>query len=794
MKQRTKRKMVWTLAPIALLSGGAALAQQAPSATGAAPTEVQEQQMERIVVTATKRSTLLQETPIAVTAYSQVTLDNAGVKDLTSLQVMVPNLVVEQHGDSGGVHVFMRGVGSTNHTEIGDPAVAFHVDGVYSPRPQGATVLMYDLDHVEVARGPQGTLSGRNATAGSINLETAKPRFDKFSGNASAVVGDYNRIGMTTALNIPLSDELALRIAAISDRHDGYIAFQPRSNVVSGQRKYMAGDQLGARITAAWRPSANFDLLAAAEYYRDNGTGNVALMQRPRAGQDIYSAQIDTPGALDQSSVTYRTRMNYRPNDALELSYIGSVSQLKRTNASDNDAGVLPGFKQEHRTEWSKFDNYTHELQLKSADEAARLQWIVGGFMIHEDNSIRFDIDISSSAVPAGLGPIVVHPTQPNDTAWAMSFIQPKRTLDSKAVFGQTSYALNKDFKLTGGARYTVEQKDDTGGRNWVCPNFGSTIGTGGHLIGAGGPVTAATCASSFAPGTWPGGGDNSATSPEESSATYLGRLEYAFSKDVNGYASVSTGFKSGGFGDGGRFYKPEYITNYELGLKSEWFNRALTFNVSAFMMKYKDMQVSSVERLPNGQQQVVTGNAARSSINGVETEFNWRISKQDRLMGNANWLDATYGDFETCDSVYQNCATQSINLKGNKLRHAPTFSLTAAYEHDFALANGKLTPRLSMHYQTKSFVSEFNTTPGAATLAGSFADAREQKAYGTLDAALRYETNNKKWLAEVFVMNATDEAVKTDANWVAAGTPGQTWVGFYNAPRTMGVRIATKF
>jgi iron complex outermembrane receptor protein len=189
MKHSTKRKMIWTFAPIAVFSTGAAFAQQgAPAAEG---------DIERIVITATKRATLLQDTPLAVTAFNQATLDNAGVRDLTALQVMVPNLVVEQHGDSGGVHVFMRGVGSTNHTEIGDPAVAFHVDGVYSPRPQGATVLMYDLDHVEVARGPQGTLSGRNATAGSVNLETAKPRFDKFSGNAGAVVGDYNRVVRT---------------------------------------------------------------------------------------------------------------------------------------------------------------------------------------------------------------------------------------------------------------------------------------------------------------------------------------------------------------------------------------------------------------------------------------------------------------------------------------------------------------------------------------------------------------------------------------------------------------------
>ena len=792
MKNLKKTKLALALAPIALL-----LAQSAHGQSTAAPAETAAKasadgtadQVDRIVITATKRATLLQDTPLAVTAYNQATLDNAGVKDLVSLQAMIPNLTVEQHGDSGGVHVYMRGVGSSNHTELGDPAVAFHVDGVYSPRPQGATVLMYDLDHVEVARGPQGTLSGRNATAGSVNMETAKPKFNKFSGNADFTVGQYHRVGMQTALNIPLSESVAVRLAAISERHDGYVDFQPRSNVQPGARKYMAGDQLGVRGTVAWNPLAQLDATAAIEYYRDNGTGTVLLMQHPRAGQRRYSALIDTPGALDQSNITYRTRINYRPSDGLDLSYIGSASTLKRENASDWDAGTQPGFKQEHRTEFSKNANYTHELQLKSNGDGA-LQWLTGAFLIHEDNKIRFDIDTSQTAVPAGLGPLVINPTLPGDTAWSMSFIQPKRTLDSKAVFGQATYDLSGGLKLTAGARYTREQKEDQGGRNWVCPQFGATVGSGGHLIGPGGPVTRETCQSAYAAdstppgtGTWPGGGDNTAKSPTDSSATYLARIEYAIAKDINSYASVSTGFKSGGFGDGGRFFKPEFITNYELGLKSEWMNRALAVNISAFAMRYKDMQVSSVEKLPSGQQQFVTGNAATARINGIETEVNWRMSKNDRLLGNFNLLKATYGHFLTCDSSYQDCSRDSINLEGNRLRHTPSFSTTFAYEHDVVLASGRLIPRLSAHYQTKSYVSEFNSTPAP------FQDAREQKAFTTADVSLRYESAKKDWLAELFVMNATDVAVKTDANLVQG-----VWTAFYNAPRTAGMRLSARF
>jgi len=231
-----------TFAQFILLGSGAALAQDTAATDAAKPAA---EQMDRIVVTATRRNTFVQETPLAVTAFNQDTLQNNQVKDLASLATMVPSLVVEQHGDSGGVHVYMRGVGSANHTELGDPAVAFYVDGVYSPRPQGATALMYDLSHVEVARGPQGTLNGRNSTAGAVNLVSAAPSTAKFMGSAGITVGDKRHLQTQGMLNIPLSDDVALRIAAIKDSHDGTVDFRRGLERHAGTAKYGAGDQMG---------------------------------------------------------------------------------------------------------------------------------------------------------------------------------------------------------------------------------------------------------------------------------------------------------------------------------------------------------------------------------------------------------------------------------------------------------------------------------------------------------------------------------------------------------------------
>jgi iron complex outermembrane receptor protein len=777
-----------TAAVLALFASTAAIAQDKPKESD------KDADPQRVTVTATKRLTAVQDTPLAVTAFSGRDLEKAQVKDLTTLQSLVPNLSVEQHGDSGGVHVFLRGVGSTNHTEIGDPAVAFHVDGVYSPRPQGATVLMYDLASVEVARGPQGTLFGRNATAGSVNLVTAKPRLGDSSGHAGLVIGDRHRLGVQAAMSFPLGDKAALRVAAISERQDGWVEYQPRSNVQPGARKYGAVDQQGARVTLLWQPTESLTTTTAVEYYRDNGAGQVMLMQTPRAGQKWNSALIDTPGILEQDNVTLRTRIDWAITPAVELSYIGSVSSMARKNASDDDAGVLPGFKQEHRTEWSRFNNSTHELNLKSTDSGA-FQWIAGLFSIKEDNRIRFDIDISQIPAPAGTGPIVVHPVNAGDTAWAMSFIQPKRTLSSNAVFGQGTLKFTEQLALTAGARYTKETKKDVGGRNWVCPDFGATIGTGGRLIGPGGPVTAERCGSAHAPGTWPGGGANDGKT-EDDATTYLVRGEWKPNRDFLAYATVTSGFKSGGLSDGGRRHKPEFLTNYEAGAKMEFFNRQLALNLSAFVMKYKDMQVSSIEFTGEGaarQQQLVTSNAARATIKGLEGEWSWRLTRDARLIGNVSWLNAEYDEFVTCDSALLDCNNPAnvVNLKGNKLPHAPEFSTTVGFEHDFTMGGRKLTPRVQAHYQTKTNLQQFDAIgANASAAARAYPDARQQEAYGKVDFSLRYGDASDKWYLEAFVVNATDEKVKTDAAWRGSNT----WVSFYHPPRTYGVRTNYRF
>lgn len=823
-KTRIAQAIAQGIAQLALFSSGAAMAQQAAgtapapeSATNAAPAArpaMGATDMERIVITATRRDTLVQDTPLAVTAYTQDTLTNNQVKDLASLTSMIPSLVVEPHSDSGGVHVYMRGVGSANHTELGDPAVAFYVDGVYSPRPQGATALMYDLNHVEVARGPQGTLNGRNSTAGAVNLVSGAPSTSKMFGSAGITVGDYRHMQIQGMVNIPFNEDMALRIAAIKDSHDGYVDFRAGSNVQPGTRKYGAGDQEGFRASLLWKVLPNLKATLIADYYSDNGTGNIYLAEEPPPGQKFRSAVIDTPGSLDQWILTYKGKVSWKPTEGTEIQYLGGWGRLERNNSSDADAGLFPGFKAENRTEWSKFDSTSNELQFRS-DTDAPLQWVGGLFFFEEKNKVRFDIDrseISQATLAQDIASgsvIFIQPTV-GQYASAMSFIQGDRELKSKAAFAQASYELNDKVKLTAGTRYTKDHKFDKGGQNWACPNWpdiapvGTVVLTPGqtaqlvtpgaglintHNIGPGGPVTLAGCG--MAPG------DNTADLTY-GQATWLGRVEYKPAKDILTFASITTGFHSPAIGDGGATTKPEKLTSYEIGFKSDLFDRKLSLNIDAFVMKYKDKLESEV--VNNTLQNF---NAAGATVKGVEFEWAWRPTRNDRITGNATMLHAVYDSFLSCDvdaarANGQVCGTTAptVDVGGSRLKHAPTFAGTLEYEHDFVIGRGVVTPRASLHHETQSFVGSGafdQDVPGHPGV-------KQQSAYNTLDVSVRYEPLDKAYTLEAFVTNATDKAVKYDAVEVCTqvGAPCQPnqsiWAAYYNNPRTFGTRLSMKF
>ncbi|MCJ2184747.1 TonB-dependent receptor [Novosphingobium sp. 1949] len=819
------------LASIVLFAGAAQAQNSGANASPSSDPESQGQVAE-IIVTATKRATSLEKTPIAISAFSQDSLDRNQVQDVKGLADFVPSLHFAQQGDQGAILLTMRGIGNDSaYTEVADPEVAMYIDGIYSPRSQGASVLMYDMERVEVLRGPQGTLFGRNATVGAISLITAKPELGAFHARVEAVGGSYNRMGVKGMVNIPVTDNFALRAAFITDRHDGYIDYQDapevtgidRSAYVTSGKKYYAGNQTSARLSALW-DLGRFHWDLSGEWYKDTGSPILQLMQTPRSGEKFWSALVDTAPETDRYSWSVRSNMRYDLTDAIEAVYIAGFSRVGGTANSDSDAGafvpytddsgtlVLPsGQFGENRTAYSRYDFWSHELQLKSTGTNP-VDWILGGYYSHEVNKIRFDIDQRNGYRYGTFN-------------WAGTFIQADREIDSRAVFGQAVWHATDTINLTGGLRYTNDKKQDIGGRNitycgspnsdnancYATPDLPGVFGIATDGAGNATDVLAALNAESEALGLgdlW--GISSNDTKGSWGKLTWLARADMQVTPSTMVYGSVSTGFKSGNIEDGGLLAGPETLTNYEIGSKSRLFGGRATLNLAAYYEDFKGYQVNQAvtTRDDDGNvtaSQIITTNAKGAKAWGLEAELAARLTQNDRLNLAATYQHTEFDTLYTVDNRIYNVESDGStiqNLKGNELPHAPHFSMTGTYEHDFVFASGaRLTPRATLHYETRSWLSYFNGDD-AARYPTAYQDGKgllgtafdQQKAFAKVDLGLAYSSPDDRYGVDLFVENLTDKRIRTSAS-VAGATSGLTpvFLSNYEPPRTWGVRLRAK-
>ena len=772
-----------------------------------------------IIVTATRRETSLQKTPIAVSAFSQATLDRQQVRDVTDLSRFVPSLQFNQQGDQSAITLTLRGIGNdTAFTEVADPEVAVYIDGIYSPRAQGASVLFYDVERVEVLRGPQGTLFGRNATVGALSIVSAKPTLDGFYGNVEVVAGDYDRLGVRGALNLPVSDTLAFRLAFVTERNDGYVDFQEppvvpgidRAAFVTTGKKYYGRDQQSVRLSARFEPSDRLRWDLSGEYFKDTGGPIIGLLQTPRPGTKRFSVLADTAPDQDRYSAAIRSNLGFDVTGGLRLNYIAGYTRIGGSTQVDADAGALPPTGQrdadgrllflggfgENRTVSSRFNFTSHEVQLQSTGDRD-IEFILGGYYSYENNRIRFDVDQRDGY-------------RFGDTrAFVGSFIQAKRTIESKAAFGQVVWNATDALRLTGGIRYTDDTKEDEGGRNvtaFGCPAVGAPSCTV-NIFGAFPDATAAELV-----GLLNAQGGNFSISSNDvkgswDKVTWLARADADLAQDVLGYASVSTGFKSGNIQDGGELTDPETITNYEVGLKSRLFDRRLTVNLAAYYSDFKGYQVNQVENTRNAAgdviaSQVRTQNAEGAKSYGIEAEITADLTGDDRLQFAGTLQKTSLKDLLSVDGRFDNAGdlTAQRQLRGNELAHAPRFSATASYEHDFNLANGgKITPRATVHFETRSYLTFFNgdrenrvDAAGQQVYYGREFD--QQNGYTKSDLAIRYEAPGNKYLLEAFVQNLEDRRIR-----IGAGTFGPTryapvFLSALQPPRTWGVRARAAF
>lgn len=710
----------------AIWLAGAAVFAMAGAAQAQSRTPVQ---VEEVVVTAQKREGTVQSTPLAVSAISGEMLQQQNVVDAGDLTGRVPNLNIGQSGNE--VIISIRGVSSAGVVPQRDPSVAFHLDGVYLPRPSGANSVFYDLERVEVLRGPQGTLWGRNATAGSLNIITRKP-VNHFEAAGELLLGDYSRMTAQGMYNFPIIDEtLAARAAFIVNRRDGY-----QKNVVPGQPDLGDADEAAGRIHMLYTPGERLRMLGTVDFYHAGGagTGNVLIGNGPvsylangRAAP--YRAETNTAGRVNNKIWGVTGEVTYAL-DALDIVSLTSYRADNQEVTSDIDAtavGTQTVFY------YNKNKTFSQELRLASNGDGP-LKYILGAYYIKETND---DNLFQYTNLPRTAGVVLQ---------------RPDRFAESWAVFGQADYNLTDTLTIFAGIRYSEDRKGNPVG---LTRPLGTTINT-------------------FRPdsGSW-------------DKTTWRVGADWEITPDNMVYGSVSTGYKAGGF-TSNRNFGPETLTAYEVGSKNYFLDRRLLANLAAFYYDYKDLQVVSVQPDENGVVRALTTNAGVSTVWGIEFEGRARITDALSLDASVGYLDAKFDRYVgAVDALYGTVH----DLSGNTLPRAPRWNGNVGAAYSIPLSSGEITARASTRYQSKVYFTEFNDrriVVGGVSI-NPYGQA-SQKSYTATDLSLRYSDHND-WYVEAFVDNLEDEAVLVAVSTDSA----RNFFGNFGAPRTFGVKAGVK-
>ena len=600
----------------------------------------------------------------------------------------------------------------------------------------------FDLERIEVLRGPQGTLYGRNATGGVINIISKRPTF-KFEGYGAVTFGNYKTINGEGAINIPLSDKLALRASFTSRQHDGYrnnaipAGSNPQTNIpgvgAAGNPATLRGDDedtQGGRLQLLYKPTDRLTALLSATYIHQGGVGPVQAgyaTTRPTPPTSVAEATnfaLNTAGdyRLVRKNILAQIDYDFGP---VKATYLFGFAGLDIDHLYDND-GTATGVYAFRRGEYSK--DYSHEIRFASNSQGP-LTWQFGGFFYHQNltvNSLNFGV--------------------PNGTPIVLRNFQYGVRVDSNAGFGQIGYAITDKLKVTGGLRYSQDIKARTGGR-WAGPGLGTIPTTQPAL-------------------TWIP--ETGASYSKDSDLSYHAGIDYQASPRNLIYAKMDKGYKSGGF-TAINAYGPETVLAYEIGSKNRLLGNRLQLNVSGFIYDYRDQQVSQVTN--NGVQVL---NAGRSRVKGLEAQVEWRVAPNDALDLSVNWLDAKYRDFAV------NVSGVNVNQAGHRLVQAPEWAISAGYEHNFVMANeGRITPRAQILYRSEQYFTFFNNAND------------RQRAYANLDLSLSYTAPGKAWNVQAYVRNATNSVSLSGAS---IGSFSGTNIYQFAAPRTYGVRLQANF
>jgi iron complex outermembrane recepter protein len=640
-----------------------------------------------IVVTARRREERLQDVPIAVTAVSAEALDSRGLDSVTQVSQIAPNLQFTpgQGGNSGGVSAFIRGVGENDFIITSDPAVALYIDGVYVARSFGATTELLGVDRIEVLRGPQGSLFGKNTIGGAISVTSSVPG-QRERTQADVRYGSYNTVRARALVERPLSDTLALGITALGEFGEGWQEIPSGQNL--GNRNVVAG-----RATLHY-DDGPFDAVLAVDglHRRQNAAPHSLIAFTPSFISDLQSTFLGAccTVATRKDRTDSTPFLNRDDTDAINATLtlsadlggatLKSISAYRWVDAQfgrDGDASAALNYAGDFHDEGAR--QLSQELQV-STDLGDRGQVLIGAYAFRErsrdDTRLVVADGLYPALIAAGFDPALATGLDLN-----VDF-RNRQTTTNYAVFGNATYDLLDSLTLELGGRYTWEKKRFTQAAQRIYSQQPLLAGTPQYTLEK----------------SW------DAFTPRVS-------LSYNFQPNILGYASWSRGFRSGGFNarptslEETGSYDPEYLTAWEAGLKTS-FGRIATINLAVFRNNYRDQQILTNSISPTSGLIVTRSeNAGRSRIQGIELDADIRVSPRVSLVGSFGYLHAKYLEFSSI------IAGVPTDVSFRKPKQAPdlTGSLSGIYRLPVGAADAAIF-RVDASYRSAVFLDAENT------------------------------------------------------------------------------------
>ncbi|MEL7028849.1 MAG: TonB-dependent receptor [Pseudomonadota bacterium] len=747
--------------------------------------------LDNIVVTARRKEERLQQTPVSVTALTREDLNARSATDLDSIDNFAPNISVSGAPLSSGVSfsasAFIRGIGQGDFLATTDPGVGIYVDDVYLARAQGALLDLSDIERVEVLRGPQGTLFGKNAIGGVIHAVSAEPD-EEFSGYGEVSFGRFNRLRVRGDVNVPLTDELFLRVAASVRNSDGY---GERRDLFTNEKVDEQGteDRVGGRARLKWEPTDTFDATLSFDYarVREEAAMNVITSADPTNGfLAFFNGFVADPAPYDFDQiisddpfVNFNGAPDRDDNRAdmdnwglglvmnwdlgpVSLKSITSYRDLEVIFGRDGDGGpqkILDNLGELDQIQFSQ------ELQLAGSLFDDRVDWLTGAYFLHEDADDLTDVRVGSGifaaleALPGAVVPLAPGAICPGDPACAGGAGNPVNVgfdndflglneleTTSYALFATATTRLTDMFAVTTGIRWTHEDKEQ------VIPFY----------------IRSASGVDAIPPGT----------SFDESydAITPKFSLEFTPTDDLLLYASAARGFRSGGFNGRPTLtlslgpFGQEFLWSYEAGVKAEWFENRLRTNAAFFFSDYSDIQTTVIVN-EGATVAPRTDNAGDAEIKGVEVEL--LAAPTDGLLfeASAGYIDAEYTSLGDAVEI-------SID---NEFPQTPKWTFHLAGQYTLPLSGlGELTTRVDYSYKGDHFIDPQN-------LDGLF-----QESYGLLGARMAFTPDSGAYTVAVYGTNLTDEV------FITSGTGVFLSVGFDEAirgrPREFGGSVSINF